>query len=385
MYESMMLVHVNQGFASEQLSVSNHPAYDGHEQVVCGSDAASGMRAIIAVHSTRRGPALGGCRMWPYEDTNEALTDVLRLSQGMSYKHAMADIGRGGGKAVIFGDPRRDKTPELLQAFGKFVDEFAGRYITAEDVGMSAEDLVLISEYTEHVAGLPTEFGGSGDPSPFTALGVLHGIVSAVAFRAGIAAPVRFSLMDHQFVEPPQVLEGVRIAVQGVGQVGGELCRFLKQVGAELIVTDVRDAYVARVCDRFGATAVRPDAIYDVEADVFAPCALGSVLSPSSVNRLKAGIVAGSANNQLASPDVAHLLHDCGILYAPDYVINAGGVINISYERETYDNARAAAHVSRIGEQLTDIFHRARLEDTNTAAIADEIAQRKLQAAEADV
>jgi leucine dehydrogenase len=222
MYESMMLVHVNQGFASEQLSVSNHPAYDGHEQVVCGSDAASGMRAIIAVHSTRRGAALGGCRMWPYEDTNEALTDV-------------------------------------------------------------------------------------------------------------------------------------------------------------------RDAYVASVCDRFGATAVRPDAIYDVEADVFAPCALGSVLSPSSVNRLKAGIVAGSANNQLASPDVAHLLHDCGILYAPDYVINAGGVINISYERETYDNARAAAHVSRIGEQLTDIFHRARLEDTNTAAIADEIAQRKLQAAEADV
>ncbi len=312
-------------------SVQNHPAFDDHEQVLFCHDAASDLKAIIAIHSTKLGSALGGCRMWPYASENEALTDVLRLSQGMSYEHAVAETGRGGGKAVIIGDPKQDKTPELLRAFGCFVDELAGRYITAEDVGVAVDDMVVVHEETEHVAGLPVDLGGSGDPSPFTAYGVFCGIKAAAAFQT------------RRKVADKNLLDGVKVAVQGLGHVGYSLCEHLADANADLVVTDINARNLARVCDQFGATPVEPNAIYDVGVNVFAPCALGAVLTPETVDRLKATIVAGAANNQLAGPDVADLLHDRAILYAPDYVANAGGIINISQENENYNAAKAKA------------------------------------------
>ena len=343
-----------------------HPEFDDHEQIVFCRDADSGLKAIIAIHSLNRGPALGGCRMWPYGDEAEALTDVLRLSRGMTYKSALADLPYGGGKSVVIGDPKRDKSEALFRALGRFVDSLGGRYVIAEDVGIAVPDIETVGRETPYVAGIPS--GGSGDPSPATAWGVFHGIRASVAHRLG-----------------RRDLEGLRVAVQGLGHVGAELCRFLSEAGAELLVTDIDPAAVARIAEELGAEPLAPEAILAAEAEVFAPCALGAVIDDAALDRLKAKVVAGSANNQLAAPRHGALLKQRGVLYAPDYVINAGGVINISHETTAagrrYDKTAAFAHVARIHDTLTEIFERADKAGIPTSEAADRLAEQRFKEA----
>ena len=341
------------------MALFTHPEFDGHEEVVFCHDAASGLKAIIAIHNSRRGPALGGCRMWPYADEDEALTDVLRLSRGMTYKSSLADLPYGGGKSVIIGDPRRHKSEALLRAMAGFVESLGGRYIIAEDVGITQADAEIMLGHTRYVAG--TRAGGAGDPSPSTAYGVYVGIKAAAAHRLGRAE-----------------LKGLRIAVQGLGQVGSHLCRYLAGEGARLIVTDIDPAAVARAEAEFGATGVAPEAIYEAEAEIFAPCALGAVINDETLPRLKAAIVAGSANNQLAEARHGAALAKRGILYAPDYVINSGGVINISHEGPGYRKDEAVRHVARIHETLREIFRRADAERVPTSQAADALALERL-------
>jgi leucine dehydrogenase len=337
--------------------------FDDHELIVFGHDAPTGLRAIIAVHSSALGPAAGGCRMWPYAGTAEAVADVLRLSRGMSYKNAMAALPFGGGKAVIIGEPRRTKTPALLQAFGRLVDSLGGRYITAEDVGTTIADMEQVARATRYVSGLgaaPGEAGG--DPGPKTALGVYLGIKAAVRFRLGRSE-----------------LKGVTVAVQGVGGVGYHLCRLLAADGAQLYVADVRPAALQRVCEEFSARAVAVEEVLGLEVDVLAPCALGAVLNAQSIPRLRARIVAGAANNQLAQGQEGAALQAAGILYAPDYVINAGGIISVSHEyRGGGTEAQVIADIHAIPVRLTEIFERARRENRTTNAVADEMARERL-------
>jgi leucine dehydrogenase len=337
--------------------------FDGHELVVFGHDAATGLRAIVAIHSTALGPAAGGCRMWPYQTTTDAVADVLRLSQGMSYKNAMAELPFGGGKAVIIGDSRKAKTPDLLEAFGRLVDSLGGRYVTAEDVGTTINDMASVARTTRYVSGLGADPGqAGGDPAPKTALGVYLGIEAAVKFRLGRTD-----------------LKGVRVAIQGLGGVGHHLCRLLAAEGAELFVADVQPAAVQRACEQFGAQPVAVDEVLALDADVLCPCALGGVLDAQSIPRLKASIVAGAANNQLAQGEDGAALQAAGILYAPDYVINAGGIISVS--REYYGGATEAqvlADIQAIPARLTEIFERARRENRTTNAIADQMARERL-------
>jgi len=337
----------------------SHPEFDAHEQVVFCHDPASGLKAIIAIHNTRRGPALGGCRMWPYPDEDGALTDVLRLARGMTFKSALAELPYGGGKSVIIGDPRRDKSEALFTAMAGFVDSLGGRYIVAEDVGVSQADVEIMQRRTAHVAG--TRVGGAGDPSPSTAYGVYVGIKAAVAHRLGRDS-----------------LAGIRVAVQGLGHVGSHLCRFLARDGARLTVTDIDPTAVARAKAEFGAVGVAPESIIETPAEVFAPCALGAVINDQSLPRLKAAIVAGSANNQLAERRHGAALAARGILYAPDYVINAGGVINISHEGPCYNKDEAVRHVARIQRTLSEIFRRAEAENIPTSEAADALALERL-------
>jgi len=336
--------------------------FDGHELVVFGHDVPTGLRAIIAIHSTVLGPAAGGCRMWPYAGTAEAVADVLRLSRGMSYKNAMAGLEFGGGKAVILADPRK-KTPELLEAFGRFVDSLAGRYVTAEDVGTTTADMTNVARATRFVAGLgraPGEAGG--DPGPKTALGVFLGIKAAVKFRLGRAD-----------------LGGVTVALQGAGGVGYHLAGLLAAEGAQLRVADVRPAAVQRVCDEFRARAVPVEQVLFEDVDVLSPCALGAVLTAHSMPRLRARIVAGAANNQLAQGQDGGGLPAAGILYAPDYVINAGGIISVSREyRGGATEAQVIADIQAIPVRLTEIFERARRENRTTNAVADQMARERL-------
>ncbi len=352
------------GFTVEPIAVRDVPGFDAHELVVACHDKSSGLHAFIAIHDTRRGPSLGGCRMWSYADERAALTDVLRLSQGMSYKHAVAELPHGGGKAVIVGNPHRDKTPALFAAFGRFVEALRGHYITAEDVGVGVEDMTHVRTATTHVAGLPIEDGGSGDPSPMTAFGVYCGLRAAVAHRFG-----------------SDDLNGRTVAVQGVGHVGYVLCRHLHEAGARLVVTDINAESLEAVRRDFGATVVTPEVIYEVDADVFAPCALGGTVNALSIPRLRAQVVAGAANNQLAEPEDARRLAAADILYAPDYVINAGGVINIAHEHPVYDPEAARQHTARIGATLTAIFEEAQRQGRTTAEVADDHARRNLEQA----
>ncbi len=337
------------------------PSFNGHEQVSFWHDPDCGLRAIIAVHDTRRGPALGGLRMWPYACEDEALEDVLRLSRGMTYKAAMADLPFGGGKAVILGDPKTDKSPALFASFGRFVDSLGGRYITAEDVGIAPADIEQVRRATAHVAGIAEGGSGDGDPSPGTAWGVFHGLRAAVRHRLG-----RDDLQD------------VHVAVQGLGHVGWLLCRHLHDAGARLSVCDIDPARVSEARAVFGAKPVAVDAIYDVDCDVYAPCALGATVNDETVARLRARVIAGSANNQLAEARHGRALRERGILYAPDYVINAGGIINISHEGPGYDRAAAMAHCARIGETLAELFRRADAEQSATADMADRMAEQIL-------
>ena len=344
------------------MSVFSSRSFDEHEQVLFCRDAATGLRAIIAVHSTALGPALGGCRFWDYGAEGAALEDVLRLSKGMTYKNAMAGLSHGGGKSVIMGDPARDGSAALMRAFGRHIGSLSGRYIAAEDVGTSPADMEEIARETSHVAG---RAGRSGDPSPVTARGVLAGIRAAAAHRFG-----------------GDGLDGVRVAVQGLGSVGMALAGHLHEAGAKLTVTDISEARVAEAAARFGATASDLEGIYDAAADIFAPCALGAVLNDGTVPRLRAGIVAGAANNQLAEDRHGEALRARGILYAPDYVINAGGVINVACEvAGPYDRDAALAKVSAIGPTLAEVFRRAEAEGLPTNAVADMIARERLASA----
>lgn len=336
--------------------------FDAHELIAFGGDAASGLRAIIAIHSTALGPAAGGCRMWPYATTQEAVADVLRLSRGMSYKNAMADLPLGGGKAVIIGESRKHKTAELFQAFGRLVDSLGGRYITAEDVGTTTADMANVARATRYVAGLGAAPGAAGgDPGPKTALGVFLGIQAAVRFRLGRSD-----------------LAGVTVAVQGAGGVGYHLCGLLAQAGAKLAVADVRPAAVQRVCEEFGAQALPVEEVLAADVDVLSPCALGAVLNAQSMPRLRARIIAGAANNQLAQGQDDGALQKAGILYAPDYVINAGGIISVSLEYQGGSEAQVLADIEGIPQRLTEIFERARRESRTTSEVADEMARERL-------
>ncbi len=349
-----------------------HPAFDHHEQVVFFSDAATGLRAIVAIHDTTLGPALGGVRMFPYADTNAALTDVLRLSRGMTYKSALAGLELGGGKAVLIGDPRKDKRPDLVRALGRCIERLGGHYIAAEDSGTSVDDVALMAQTTSHVSGLAPKRDSSGlitqgDPSPWTAYGVYVGLKAAVKHKLG-----------------REDLDGLHVAIQGVGNVGRSLARLLHAGGVRLSITHVFDESLQRVRDETGASVVAPEAIYTVDADVFAPCALGGIVNDDTVDTVAAPIVAGAANNQLATPAHGDRLHARGILYAPDYVINAGGIINIAHENGDYDQARAFAHVARIGETLTRLFERADAEGLAPHRMADSMAQEVIATARAD-
>ena len=345
------------------MEIFDLPEFDGHELIVFGHDAATSLRAIIAIHSTALGPAAGGCRMWPYATTADAVCDALRLSRGMSYKNALAGVPFGGGKALIIGESRQAKTPQLFEAFGRLVDSLGGRYLTAEDLGTTSADMASVARATRHVAGLgraPGEAGG--DPGPKTALGVYLGIKAAVRFRLG-----------------RQDLHGLTVAVQGVGGVGYHLCGLLAGAGAQLRVADVRAAAVQRVCEEFGARAVPVEEVLAEEVDVLAPCALGAVLSAQSIPRLRARIIAGAANNQLAQGQDGQALQAAGILYAPDYVINAGGIISVS--RELHGGAteeQVIADIQGIPARLTEVFERARRENRPTNAVADQMARELL-------
>lgn len=342
------------------MSVFDMADFDNHEQVVYCSDPETGLRAIIAIHDTSRGPALGGCRMWAYPNEHAALHDVLRLSRGMTYKSALAGLDLGGGKSVIIGDPKSDKTAELMRAMGRAVERLAGRYIVAEDVGTTVEDMAEIHKETDHVSGLPIESGGTGDPSPATAYGVYLGM-KAAAEHAGWSDGLR----------------GRVVAVQGLGSVGMHLCRYLAEAGARLIVADLNKTAVANAVREFGATEVAPDHIYSVEADVYAPCALGGTVNDRTILLLKAKIIAGSANNPLATADHGAILHQRGILYAPDYVINAGGLIKVAEAKLGHDASATRRRIDGIVEVTRQILERADAQNVATNIAADRIAEER--------
>ena len=304
------------------MSLFDSPSFEGHEGIHAFSDEASGLKCIIAVHSTARGPAAGGCRMWNYASSDDALEDALKLSRAMSYKNAMADLELGGGKSVILGDARTQKTPALFEAFGRAVEAVGGRYWTAEDVGVSPDDLASARKHTRYVAGLDGHPAASGDPSPVTAEGVFRGIQLCVR---------RAMKRD---------LDGVRVAIQGVGHVGGYLAEKLYAAGAKLVVTDVNPETLRRVAAATNAEIVSPSAIFDADVDVFAPCALGGAVNLDTLPRIRAKVIAGAANNQLADAAAGRDLFQRGILYAPDYVINGGGIINVAGEIRALSWAR---------------------------------------------
>lgn len=342
------------------MAVFNLRAYDDHEQIVFCRDVESGLKAIICVHNTNLGPAVGGCRMWDYNSDEGALIDALRLSRGMTYKNAMAGLKMGGGKSVIIGNSKTMKSEELFRAFGRFVEKLSGKYITAEDVGINPKDMAIVNKETNHVLGLE---GKSGDPSPVTAYGVYKGIKAAAKHKLG---------RDD--------LEGLKISVQGLGHVGYYLCEHLNKEGAQLIVTDINQDNIDRVVNDFGAKEVGINEIYEQEVDIYTPCALGATVNDDTLKRLNTKIIAGAANNQLAEDRHGDILMQRGILYAPDYVINAGGIINVSFE-EDYNQAAALEKVDEIYGTLTEVFEASDAEGRPTNVIADELARKRVAAA----
>ncbi|TRY29456.1 Glu/Leu/Phe/Val dehydrogenase dimerization domain-containing protein [Aliiglaciecola sp. M165] len=348
------------------MSVFDHKEFDNHEQVAFFSDKASGLKAIIAVHNTNLGPSLGGCRMWPYANSEEALNDVLRLSRGMTYKAAMAELKLGGGKSVILGDPRLHKTPEMMQAMGRFVEQVGGRYITAEDSGIAVSDIQLMAQNTQHVSGISAKYrydGGEadGNPAPSTAYGVF----------VGLRASVEYALKTD--------LKGVRVAVQGLGHVGFRLAKHLHEHGAELIVTDIYPQGVEKAVEEFGATAVHPDEIFDLDVDVYAPCAMGASVNQDTIRRIKAKVIAGAANNQLAEESLGEVLRQKGVLYAPDYVINAGGVIDIYHQRILSTAQAMRSHIEGIADNLTEIYNRSSQQGLPTNVVSNKIAEERFK------
>ncbi len=338
--------------------------FDAHEQVWLGRDTVRGLTAIVAIHTTVLGPALGGTRIWPHATFEAGVTDALRLSRGMTFKSAIAGLPLGGGKAVIIADAKTAKTPAMLEAYAELLNTLVGQYITAEDVGMTLADADFLAERAPNVAG--TTKGGSGNPSPFTAQGTFLGLKSALRHSTG-----------------SDELKGVRVAVQGLGSVGWSLCAKLHAQGAVLTVSDLDAARTARAAEQFGATVVEGEAIVAADVDIFAPCALGGILSAETIPLLKAGIVAGAANNQLATADDGRRLVERGILYAPDYVINAGGVINVAAEMAEggYHVEAVMPRVEKIATTLTKIFERAEREDRTTDVVAETMAREIVEAA----
>ncbi|NRB70402.1 MAG: Glu/Leu/Phe/Val dehydrogenase [Xanthomonadales bacterium] len=332
----------------------------GHEQIVFCNNTDVGLKAIIAIHNTTLGPALGGLRMWPYESEQEALDDVLRLSKGMTYKAAVSGLNLGGGKSVIIGDPRKDKSEALFRALGKFIDTLHGRYITAEDVGIDVNDMEYIFQETNNVVGVHQVHGGSGDPSPFTAFGTLQGIRATLKARFGDD-----EVGKHSF------------AVQGAGHVGHHLIRMLREEGAKVFVTDINEESVAEAVE-MGAEAVGLDDIYDVDADVFSPCALGAVVNEQTIPRFRFKAVAGAANNQLANDEAGDELQARGILYAPDYAVNAGGLMNVSIEFEGYNEQRAYRMTRAIYYNLKRIFEIADRDGIPTYQASDRMAEERI-------
>lgn len=342
------------------MSVFSSPSFDHHELVSFTEDPASGLKAIIAVHNSNLGPAVGGCRMYPYSTDDDAVEDVLRLSRGMTYKSALAGLPMGGGKAVIIGDHRTQKTPELLRAMGDFIEKLGGKYVTAEDSGTTVKDMKVIGERTRFVSGVVDNHSYGGDPSPFTAYGIFCGIQAAIKHKLG-----------------KDSVRKVRIAIQGAGAVGRHLSELLMKDGAIVYVADLNqdnlDAAMA-----LGAEAVPVEDIIGLDVDVFAPCAMGAILNNDSIAKLKASIVAGGANNQLARNQHGETLRQAGILYAPDFVINAGGIIEIHYQR-TGESANSKAHISKIGDTLMDIFRLSDEQKVSTVAIAEQLAESKFR------
>jgi leucine dehydrogenase len=344
------------------MDVFTQLAAKNHEEINFCYDEASGLKAIIAIHNTTLGPALGGTRMWPYKSTEEAIKDVLRLSRGMTFKSAAAGLNLGGGKAVIIGDPKRHRTEALFRAYARFVEGMGGRYITAEDVGTDVRCMEWVRMETSHVTGISRALGGSGDPSPVTAVGVYMGMRACALERWG-----------------SDTLAGKRITVQGVGAVGRHLIEHLARAGAKVTACDIDEDNLKRIASSHRVEVVPPNKIIELEADIFAPCALGGVINDETVNRLKVEIIAGSANNVLEDEKVhGRRLMERGIMYAPDYVINAGGLINVANELEGYNQERALKQAEGIYDIILKVFEIAKKEDIPTNKAADNLALRRI-------
>ncbi|ADH99760.1 branched-chain amino acid dehydrogenase [Salisediminibacterium selenitireducens] len=335
--------------------------YDYEQTVVC-QDKESGLKAIIAIHDTTLGPALGGTRMWTYKSEEDAFEDALRLAKGMTYKNAAAGLNLGGGKTVIIGDPRKDKNEAMFRAFGRFIQGLNGRYITAEDVGTTVADMDLVYQETEYVTGISPAFGSSGNPSPVTAYGVYVGMKAAAKEAFG-----------------DDSLEGRTVAVQGVGNVSYKLCDYLHKEGAKLIVTDINKDAVKRAVEDFGAKAVDVDDIYSQDADIYSPCALGATINDETIPQLKARVIAGAANNQLRESRHGDIIQDKGIVYAPDYVINSGGVINVSDELIGYNRERALKKVETIYDNISKIFEISKRDGIASYKAADRMAEERIE------
>jgi leucine dehydrogenase len=341
------------------MNISLSPSYDNHQKVVFIDDLETGLNAIIAIHNTNLGPAVGGCRMFEYSTKAEALEDVLRLSRGMTYKSALAGLPMGGGKAVIIGDPSSEKTPKLLQKMGQFIDSLNGEYISAEDSGTSVSDLQVMAEKTAHVLGINKEQEFGGDPSPLTAHGIFCGIKAAVQYRYGSDS-----------------LNGARITVQGAGAVGRYLTKELINAGADVFVSDI-NANNIRAALSLGANQLDVNDIIAFDADVFAPCAMGAIINDSTISTLGAKIVAGGANNQLAAPVHGEMLRKQGVLYAPDFVINAGGIIEICRQYKNSSMTESYAQIEKIGDTLTQIFEQSSELRVCTSMVAEQIAETR--------
>ena len=334
----------------------------GHEQVSYFHDPTLGLKGIVAIHNTVLGPALGGCRMWNYKSEKDALIDVLRLSKGMTYKAAIAGLNLGGGKAVIIGDPKKDKSEELFRSFGRFIEGLGGRYITAEDVGTSIKDMDHVRMETKYVTGISKSLGGSGDPSLLTSFGTYLGIKASVKFKY-----------------KKDSLDGLSIAVQGLGSVGMELVKYLSQDGMKIFAYDIDSERLSLAKEEYGVIPIGEDEVYDQDVDIYAPCALGATINDETIPRLKCNIIAGAANNVLKNPDMhaKELLHR-GILYAPDYAINAGGLINVYNELDDYNKERAFSQAEAIYDILMDIFHKSDKENIPTTIASDRKAEERI-------
>jgi leucine dehydrogenase len=343
-------------------NIFDHVAVSKHEQIVFCNDLETGLKAIIAIHNTNLGPALGGTRMWMYKTEAEALNDVLRLSRGMTYKAAISGLNLGGGKAVIIGDSKKDKSEALFRRFGRFINNLNGQYITAEDVGTSTKDMEYVAMETKSVTGLPESMGGSGDPSPVTAYGVYMGMKASAKFAWG-----------------NDDLSGKKVLVQGIGNVGRNLVGHLTKEGAVVYIADINEDQLNKVAAEHGAIIVSNEGLYDLDIDIYAPCALGATLNTENISRLKCSIVAGAANNQLADENIhGPMLVQKGIVYAPDFLINAGGLINVYSELNGYDRSKALAQTEHIYNATMDILKKAQAEDIHTQLAAMQIAEKRI-------